>query len=82
MINRYRVPEHIWRTTDGRLVLTGDPDARFLAYARGDEFTEEDAQRRGILDAVAGKQAKDKTSKPAARPGLTINKANKENTDG
>lgn len=82
MINRYRVPEHIWRTNDGRLVLTGDPDARILAYARGDEFTEEDARRRGILDAVAGRQAKDKALKPAVKPGLTINRAKEVKTDG
>lgn len=70
----YRVPEHVWRTEDGRLVLTGDPDAAFLAYARGDELSEEEAHRRGIIAAVDGKPARDGTPKKAAKPGLTINK--------
>lgn len=79
----YRVPEHIWRTRDGRLVLTGDPDAAFLAYARGDDMAEEVARERGILDAVAGKKAaRDATPKAAPKPGLTVNKSNKEKVDG
>lgn len=77
----FRVPEHIWRTRDGRLVLSGHPDAAFLAYARGDEMSEAEARRRGILDAVAGGQARDKAPKQAAKPGLTIHKA-KEPTNG
>lgn len=75
----YRVPEHIYRTRDGRLVLHGDLDAAVLAYARGDEMSEDEARQRGIIDAVAGKPAKDRTPKQAAKPGLTINKANREN---
>lgn len=82
MIDRFRLPEHIYRTIDGRLVLHGDPDARFLAYARGDEFTHADAEQRGIIAALAGKPVKDKAPKPVAKPGLTINKASKENTNG
>jgi hypothetical protein len=79
----YQVPEHIWRTKDGRLVLTGDPDAAFLAYARGDEMSEDEAKRRGILDAVADKKtARDATPKAAVKPGLTINKASKETNNG
>lgn len=33
-----KADDHIWRTEDGRLVRTGDPDAAFLAYAPGDEM--------------------------------------------
>lgn len=79
----YRVPEHIWRTKDNRLVLTGDPDAAVLAYARGDEMSEDEARRRGIVDAVAGKRARYKSEKPAPKPGLTVNRASdKERTNG
>lgn len=81
----YRVPEHIWRTKDNRLVLTGDLDAAFLAYARGDEMSEEVARERGILDVVAGKSAvREVKAKPASSKvsGVTINRANKETTNG
>lgn len=78
----YRIPEHIYRTRDDRLVLHGDPDAAFLAYARGDEMSDDEARRLGITDAVAGKRPRDKSEKPAPKPGLTINKASKENTNG
>lgn len=79
----YRVPEHIWRTRDGRLVLSGDVDAAILAYARGDEMSEDEARRRGILGALAGKAPRDRTPKQqAAKPGLTINKLDKEKANG
>lgn len=77
----YRVPEHIWRTRDNRLVLTGDPDAAILAHARGEEMAEERARELGILDAVAGKPVRVSNDKPAAKPGVTINRrsSDKEN---
>lgn len=78
----FRVPEHIWRTRDGRLVLSGHPDAAILAYAPGDEFTAGDARQRGIIDALAGKAARDKPPRPAVKPGLTITKSSKENSHG
>lgn len=80
-MSAYRVPEHIWRTRDNRLVLTGDPDAAFLAYARGDEMSEDEARRLGIVDAVAGKRARYKSDKAAPKPGLTINR-DKEKANG
>jgi hypothetical protein len=69
----FRVPRHIWRTQDNRLVLDGDPDAAFLAYPTGEEMAEEEARRRGILDVLEGKPAQAKPEK-AAKPGLTINR--------
>jgi hypothetical protein len=80
----YRVPEHVWRTRDGRLVLTGHPDAAILAYPRGDEMSEDEARRLGIVAAVAGtpvREVKDKA--PASKvSGVTINRANKETNHG
>lgn len=79
----YRVPEHIWRTKDGRLVLTGDPDAAFLAYARGDEMSEDEAQRRGVIDAAAGRQARAVQDKPVAtKGGVTTKRLDKEKANG
>ncbi len=80
----YRVPEHIWRTSDGRLVLTGDPAAAVLAYACGDEMSDTEARRLGIVDAVAGKPAREvKDKAPASKvSGVTINRANKETANG
>jgi outer membrane biosynthesis protein TonB len=34
--------KRLWRTEDGRLVEDGDADARILAYAEGDQLTEDD----------------------------------------
>jgi hypothetical protein len=80
----YRVPEHIWRTTDGRLVLTGDPAAAVLAYARGDEMSDDEARRRGIVDAVEGRPVREVGDKPAGSKvsGVTINRAKKETPHG
>lgn len=76
----YRVPRHVWRTNDDRLVLTGDPEAAFLAYPAGTEMAEDEAQRRGIIDALAGNKVEDKSRKPAVKPGLTIKRSSdKEN---
>lgn len=46
----YKVPKHIWRTTDGRLVPDGDLEAAFLAYPMGDELADHDAEVNGVLD--------------------------------
>lgn len=75
----YRVPQHVWRTKDDRLVLTGDPDAAFLAYPAGTDMAEDEARRRGIVDVLEGKAARAKPDKAPAKPGLTINRSNKEN---
>lgn len=73
----YRVPEHIWRTTDGRLVLTGDTDAAFLAYARGDEMAEDEARRRGIVDALAGRPVREVKDRQPRTSGVTIKRTDK-----
>jgi hypothetical protein len=49
----------IWRTSDGRHVSDGDPDAAFLAYTDGDDVPAE------VLDEVAGKPAAKARRKPA-----------------
>jgi hypothetical protein len=80
----YRVPEHIWRTNDGRLVLTGDPAAAILAYPTGEEMSDDEAVRLGIVAAVAGKPVREvKDKAPASKvSGVTINRANKETNHG
>lgn len=45
----YTVPKHIWRTADGRLVPDGDLEAAFLAYPKGDELSDHDAEAQGVL---------------------------------
>ncbi len=40
---------HVWKTTDGRLVLAEDPDAAILAYAPGDEVQAKDAEAVSAL---------------------------------
>lgn len=75
----YTVPVHVWRTADNRLVLSGHPDAAILAYPTGTELAEDDARRRGIIDAVDGRpDVPESAPKPQAKPGLTINRASKE----
>lgn len=44
----YSVPKHIWRTADGRLVADGDLEAAFLAYPRGEELSDHDAEAKGV----------------------------------
>lgn len=51
-----RASERLYRTTEGELVVEGNPAAAFLAYAVGDEIAAED------LKKVPGA----KSSKPAA----------------
>lgn len=77
----YKVPRHIWRTQDGRLVQHGDIEAAFLAYPAGEEMTERDAEAKGVL-AVYGKSADKPADKAVAKPadkaatksGVTINR--------
>ncbi len=62
----YKIPHHIWRTDDGRLVPHGDPEAAFLAYPAGEELTDHDAEARGVLgvyrdESQAGPSAKSVT---------------------
>lgn len=44
------VNEQVWRTNDGRLVEPGHPDAAFLAFARGQDVPDREAQRLGLSD--------------------------------
>lgn len=46
----YKVPFRVCRTTDGRLVREGDPEAAFLAYPEGEELADEEAKRSGLLE--------------------------------
>lgn len=43
-----KLNQHIWRTTDGRLVEHGNDEAAFLAYPTGTEFSDEEARRLGV----------------------------------
>jgi len=43
------VEKRLYRTTDGKLVEEGDPDAAFLAYPAGAELSDEEARREGLL---------------------------------
>lgn len=79
----FKVPRHIWRTTDGRLVQHGDLDAAFLAYPAGEEFTDHDAEAKGLLAVYPNEKAVDKPAdkavakpadKAAAKSGVTINR--------
>lgn len=57
------VTEHVWRTTDGRYVPAGHPDAAFLAHAPGVEIPDREAQRIGLSDYLKSrsKPAQDKS---------------------
>lgn len=43
---------HIWRTSDGRHVLDGHPDAAILAYAAGDQIPDHVADEVGVKMAA------------------------------
>ena len=60
----YVVPRHVWRTVDDRLVLTGHPDAAFLAYPAGTELAESEARTRGILALVGDEPEPDPEPEP------------------
>jgi hypothetical protein len=57
----FRVTRRVYRTTEGRLVEEGDLEAAFLAYAVGDEVSDQEARRVGLA-AFLGAKAK---AKPA-----------------
>jgi len=60
------VPEHVYRTEDGRLVRHGDPAAAFLAFARGDEVGDLEAGKNGLSDLFASEKPTEKAqAKPA-----------------
>jgi hypothetical protein len=63
----YKVPRHIWRTTDGRLVPHGHADAAFLAYPAGEELSDHDAKAKGVL-AVYPDEKKTTAKKAVAKP--------------
>lgn len=53
----YTVPNHIWRTADGRLVPHGDLEAAFLAFPKGEELTDHDAKEKGVLGIYPDEEA-------------------------
>ena len=60
------VSEHVWRTTDGRYVPAGDPDAAYLAHAKGDDVADSEAQRLGLAAFLKSRGAP--LNKAVARP--------------
>lgn len=44
-----KIPAHMWRTADGRLVPTGHLDAEILAYPAGTELTEDEIEKDPVL---------------------------------
>jgi hypothetical protein len=80
----FKVTRRVYRTTDGRLVGHGDPDAAFLAYAVGDELSDSEARRRGLTAFFGGKAKTKPADKMGARPddkapsGLTVNRASRK----
>lgn len=62
----YKVPRHIWRTRDGRLVPDGDLDAAFLAYPAGEELSDHDAKAKGVLDVYPDEDAEVEVSAKSA----------------
>lgn len=65
-----RSEHRIFRTTDGRLVADGHPDAAFLAYLPGDEVDQQDVVKLKLRvppeDKMAARPA-DKAARPARR---------------
>jgi hypothetical protein len=53
----YKVPRHIWRTADGRLVSDGHLDAAFLAYPAGEEISDSVAEEKGLLGVYPSQEA-------------------------
>jgi hypothetical protein len=52
-VGLYEVPQHLWRTKDGRLVESGHVAAEQLAYARGDQIPIEKAVAEGLVPIEA-----------------------------
>lgn len=62
-----KTDRHLWRTDDGRLVHTGDPDARILAYPAGSDVAKADEK---LLDGSKSRPASaNKMRKPASNKG-------------
>lgn len=58
------VPERVFWTEDrSRLVFEDDPDARFLAYLKGEDVGDLTAAGNGLDRLVAGKYAKTKVKR-------------------
>lgn len=61
-----RIEEHLWETSDGKLVKTGDPKAARLKYAAGDEVPDDEAREAGLLkqaEKPRDKQVRKSTNK-------------------
>lgn len=80
----FKVTRRVYRTIDNRLVEHGDPEAAFLAYAVGDEVSDQEARRVGLAALFGGKANVKAVTRPAPRAddkasgGLSINRVNKE----
>jgi hypothetical protein len=60
------VRDRVWRSTDGRFVEEGNPDAAFLAFAAGQEVADPEAERLGLTGYL--KSLGKPQDKAAARP--------------
>lgn len=72
----FHVDKHIWRTADGRLVPTGHADAAVLAYAAGQDVTDDEARRLELADVYPQPTAGTKVA-PRAADKLAAQSANK-----
>lgn len=50
--------QHIWKTGDGRLVTSDDPDAAVLVYAPGDQIAKEDEARLPVAESDKAGESK------------------------
>lgn len=64
----YIVPERLYRTVDGRLVRHGDPAAAFLAHPAGEQLSDEEAARKGVLGFMLGEAMRGKPLDKAVTP--------------
>jgi hypothetical protein len=75
----FKVPERLYRTTDGRLVRHNDPEAAFLAFPAGAELSDEEARRYGVAGFFAEKaRAAAPQNKLGARPSDKSKSTSKE----
>lgn len=66
-----RLGQRVYRTTDGRLVLQGDPNAAYLEYPAGTEVSDHTARKLGLAEEKPPARGKSR-SKPqdkSAEPG-------------
>jgi hypothetical protein len=64
----FRVPHRLYWVADrSRLVRHGDPDAAFLAFTAGQELSDEEARRHGLVP-VEEKSQPPTENKLGARP--------------